>query len=71
MDRGSWHKFSSPILCRNDLVKGAGHCSIVKSEEGILVFFHAWEKDETVIEWNRVAAWCGKLSVKDGKFTIE
>ena len=71
LNRSHWQKFTSPILCRNDLVKGAGHCSAVQNDEGVLVFFHAWEKDETVIEWNRVAAWCGKLIVKDDRWIIQ
>ena len=65
-----WKKREKPIFSANEVVKGAGHCSLVKTEEGILVFFHAWEKNETVIEWNRVSAWCGKLVANGETFRI-
>jgi len=70
LDREAWHKLPEPIFTANDMVKGAGHCSIVRTEDENLLFFHAWEKEETVIEWNRVAAWCGKLVSDDGTFSI-
>ena len=70
LDREAWHKLPKPIFTANDMVKGAGHCSIVRTEDENLLFFHAWEKEETVIEWNRVAAWCGKLVSDDGTFSI-
>ena len=70
LDKNSWQKFASPIFSSNELVKGAGHCSLVQNEEGVLVFFHAWEKDENVIKWDRVAAWCGKLVANGETFRI-
>ncbi len=71
LDRNSWQKFEAPIFTSNDLVKGAGHCSVVTDGDGGMhVFFHAWEKDEKIIEWNRVAAWHGKMHLDGEKLVI-
>ena len=70
MDPGAWHKLPEPIFTANDLVKGAGHCSILEDENGLEVFFHAWDKNETNVQWNRVSAWHGVLTKKDGKLII-
>lgn len=71
MDAASWQKLPAPIFTANDMVKGAGHCSVLTDAEGMQVFFHAWDKEETVVEWNRVSAFVGKLTCQDGKFVIE
>jgi len=71
LDKGAWEKFDAPIFTGNDLVKGAGHCSVVTDAKGMHVFFQAWEKDETVIEWNRVATWQGEVRLDGGKLIIE
>lgn len=71
LDRNSWQKFDAPIFTSNDLVMGAGHCSVVTDRDGMHVFFHAWDKNETNVVWNKVAAWHGKIRFDGKKFTIE
>ena len=71
LDPESWEKCKEPIFCANETVKGAGHCTIVKDANGLQVFFHAWDKSEENVVWNRVAAWQGTLVKKNGKFEIE
>ena len=57
-----WQKGNQPILSENELVKGAGHCSIVTEDDGtLLIFFHAWEKEEQKLQWNTVGTFCGTL----------
>ena len=58
----SWYKYEMPVFSQNDLVKGAGHCSVIVEEDAIWVFFHAWEKEATDIVWNKVAFWQGQMS---------
>lgn len=66
-----WKKSSQPILCENELVKGAGHCSILAEEDGtLLVFFHAWEKMEQTVQWNTVGTFCGTLMITNEDATI-
>lgn len=72
MNPDHWKKLDEPILCENDEVKGAGHCSIVTEEDGThLVFFHAWDKDETEVYWNTVATFCGVMEIDGDKITIK
>lgn len=71
LDRNSWKKLPTPIFSSNDTVKGAGHCSVIVEGENAHVFFHAWEKDEKIIQWNRVAFWHGIMRVEDGRLIIE
>lgn len=66
----NWQKCSEPILSENDVVKGAGHCTIVQTDEAQLVFFHAWDKQETEVRWNTVNTYCGRLAVLDGNISI-
>ena len=65
-----WRKCEEPILTENDVVKGAGHCTMVPTDTGHLVFFHAWDKRETDVRWNTVNTYCGKLVRLDGKLSI-
>lgn len=67
----AWKKASAPILCKNKLVKGAGHCSVLRDSDGLHVFFHAWDADETNVRWDTVAAWHGKLNVTADRIEIE
>lgn len=63
----AWSKWEKPILSQNQWVKGAGHCSLLQDEDGIHVFFHGWEAEETQIRWDTVYLWHGKLEqTKDG-----
>ena len=71
LERSSWVKQSTPILSANELVQGAGHCSVLCEEDGNRVFFHAWDIDEPKIVWNTVGMWQGDLKVIDGKIVIE
>lgn len=70
LDPKSWKKFPEPVFCTNELVKGAGHCSLLCEEDKIYVFFHAWDKDEETIKWNTVATWYGEMKLENGKFTV-
>ena len=71
LDPAAWKKLDEPVFSRNETVKGAGHCSMVRDGGKTHVFFHAWEREETQIVWCTVAAWCGELTRKNGRFTIE
>lgn len=71
LDRRSWKKFESPIISSNELVKGAGHCSVISENGELCVFFHAWDKDETTVKWNTVSLWQGKMKVDGDKITVE
>ena len=71
LDRNSWKKFDAPIFTSNDLVKGAGHCSVVTDGDSMHVFFHAWKKDEKIIEWNRVLAWQGEMYLEGNTLIIK
>jgi len=70
LKQNSWHKYPAPILCTNEQVKGAGHCSLLMDEDGTHVFFHAWDKEETNICWNTVALWHGHLAEENGRLII-
>ncbi len=61
MKEGNWHKQSAPVMSRNTLAKGCGHCSILKEKGKLMMFFHAWDADETVIRWNTVSTWMAEL----------
>lgn len=71
LDINSWEKLPSPVFSSNHMVKGAGHCSVIVENDFAHVFFHAWEKDETIIQWNKVAFWHGILRLIDGQLVIE
>lgn len=71
MNPDHWQKIDRPILCENDMVKGAGHCTIVMEDDGTpMVFFHAWDKDESRVRWDTVSVFCGTLVVDGDKITI-
>lgn len=71
MDPAAWQKSPMPLLVSNAQVKGAGHCSIVKDEDSLQVFFHAWDKDEERVVWNTVSVWQAELVEREGKFFIQ
>lgn len=71
LERSSWLKTKEPILCANDKLKGAGHCSVICQGDSAQVFFHAWDADQTDIIWETVSVWHGILRKKDGKLVIE
>ncbi len=66
----NWVKDDKPILSCNDIVKGAGHCSVFTDEDKSYVVFHAWEKDEPDVTWGTVSVWYGVLNIDDGNFSI-
>ena len=66
-----WIKFTSPALSSNDMVKGAGHCSIIKEEGKYIIFFHAWESSCEDIRWNTVDTWQAELVIEDDEFNIK
>jgi len=71
LDRNCWKKWDAPILSANDQVQGAGHCSVLCEDDKLLVFFHAWDKDETKIVWNTVAVWQAEMHISGDAVTIE
>lgn len=71
LDAASWEKFDTPVLSANELVKGAGHCSIVCEDDQLTVFFHAWDKDETTVRWDTVHMWRAVLRKTEDGFVIE
>lgn len=71
LDPKAWKKHGAPLFSSNELVKGAGHCSIVCENDQMHVFFHAWDRDEEEIKWGTVAAWHGEMKRKNGVFIIE
>ena len=70
LDKESWVKHPSPLLCANEQLKGAGHASVLTDTDGTHIFFHAWDKDETNVRWNTVAAWHGILEDENGSPVI-
>lgn len=71
LDINSWKKSEKPIISKNEMLKGAGHCSAIKEKDMYRVFFHAWENSETEISWNRVSVWQGELSFDGDNITIK
>lgn len=71
LDRKCWKKCPTPILCANEQLQGAGHCSIVCEEQQATVFFHAWERTETTIRWDTVCVWQAELHKTADGFCIE
>jgi GH43 family beta-xylosidase len=70
LDKEKWIKYSEPVLSCNNIVKGAGHCSIIQEEDKKLIFFHAWESSCEEIRWNTVDTWQAELIIKDDSFSI-
>ncbi len=71
MAKESWQKLPLPVFSANELVMGAGHCSAIEEEGDYCVFFHAWDKNEQVVEWNTVGMWQARLTLKEGTLCIE
>ena len=70
MKAENWKKYEEPIFSGNDIVKGAGHCSVL-NDNGLHVFFHAWDKGEENVVWNTVSVWHGIMKPCGDKFVIE
>ena len=66
-----WEKAKDPVLCANELLKGAGHCSVIEEEGKNIIFFHAWDKEETNVTWNTVSVWQGELSFDNNGVVIK
>ena len=66
-----WKKCEAPLFSENELVMGAGHCSVICQADGTHVFFHAWDRQETDVRWNTVSVWWGKLSVDVTGLSLE
>lgn len=66
----AWVKYKNPIISGNDVVQGAGHCSVVCEDGKNHVFFHAWDKTEENIVWNTVSVWHGLLNVTGNELEI-
>lgn len=71
LDPLAWTKCEKPIITKTGELKGAGHPSVIEKDGEKKIFFHGWSKEETVIEWNRVYAYMGTLSKKNGELVIE
>ena len=71
LDSTKWFKFDEPVLSSNDIVKGAGHCSIIFEKNKILVFFHGWDINCDDIRWNTVDTWMAELETEKDIFIIK
>lgn len=71
LDKNCWQKRSLPVLTSNEVVKGAGHCSVVQDKKGINVLFHAWDKDAQQLKLNEVNVWHAILKINGDSITIE
>lgn len=71
LNRRCWEKSSAPVLSSNDLLQGAGHCSVIDEDGEKVVFFHAWDKEETNIRWDTVFVWQATLRKIGERITIE
>lgn len=71
LDPKSWYKFDEPTLSTNDLLFGAGHCSIFRENDEYYVTFHAWKNDVEEVVWHTVSTWVGTLKLIDNKFIIK
>ena len=60
-----WYKYNKPVLSCNEVVKGAGHCSIITENGKHLLFFHGWDVNCQEIRWNTVDTWQAELIIKE------
>lgn len=67
----AWEKFPKPLLSCNEVVQGAGHCSMFLEDGRYHVFFHAWDKEEPNITWHTVSVWHAELTQTENGFVIE
>ena len=67
----SWEKSNVPLLSRNDMVKGAGHCSVICEGDAFHMFLHAWDKDEENISWETVSMWHADLKITEKGISVE
>lgn len=70
LDINCWKKYENLTLSKNGLVKGSGHCCILKENNDYKVFFHAWNKNEERVIQSTVELWEGKLLIEDDKIEI-
>jgi GH43 family beta-xylosidase len=70
LDINAWHKYDKFTLRDNELVKGSGHCCILKENEEYKVFFHAWSKNEEHVTQSTVELWEGSLIIDKGDIKI-
>lgn len=71
LDASAWKKCEAPILSSNEIVKGAGHCSVVCEDDDIHVFFHAWDKGEKDVKWSTVSVWYASMKISGDRAVIE
>ncbi len=71
LDNKSWYKYEKPTLSSNDILFGAGHCSIFMDDGRYYVVFHAWSNDVKEIVWHTVSSWVGELVLIDNEFKIK
>ena len=70
LDVKCWKKYDNYTLRDNDLVKGAGHCCIIKDNDEYKVFFHGWSKNEERVIHSTVELWEGKLVIEEDNIQI-
>lgn len=70
LNPSAWKKMSVPVFSGNEKVKGAGHCSVVCGDNILHVFFHAWDREEKDIKWNKVSVWHAEMKITDDKISI-
>ena len=67
----SWIKSDAPVFSVNDMVKGAGHCSVICEDDVFHVFFHAWDKEQENISWETVSVWHANLKITEKGVLVE
>ena len=73
LDPTAWEKKSTPLFSANKEVFGAGHCSVIVKEDGKSadLFFHGWDTNEKVVDWNTVGFWHAVLTSEEGKLCLK
>lgn len=66
----SWVKAASPVLGRTPEAVGCGHCSVIKEGGKLLMFFHAWDRQEKEIRWNTVDTWMAEAELTEGTLLV-
>lgn len=68
-----WKKHPAPIFSASEECQGAGHCTVIQTEEKNLVFFHAWDASQHVTPDSGllVSVWMGEITVENGVLSVK
>jgi GH43 family beta-xylosidase len=70
LDASAWFKYDKPALSSNEIVKGAGHSSIIAENDKKIIIFHGWDVMCQDIRWNTVDTWQAELVIENDKIYI-